>query len=128
MMFLNISKKGVKLLDFLVNRFSEWLTMNDLSHELHKVKGGYIIQFIEPSEDLKNLIGSLFISVDTGKEELKHPTSNMPTAIRKPLNIFTSGGDGIVIEDKYVGDILNTVYPILRNYVTRIHKKAVGGI
>lgn len=105
-------------MDFLVRRFSEWLTNNEIPHELISVKGGYIVKFIDPDEDLKKLISSLFITIDTGEEN-----STTHQAIRKPVNIFTAGGDGIVIENKYYADILNTCYPAIRDYVNqRIHK------
>ena len=48
-------------------------------------------------------------------------------AIRKPVNVFTSGGDGIVMEEKYIGDILSTVYPVLHNYAIKKAKGKLGG-
>ena len=96
-------------MDFLVRKFSEWLNSSEFPHELVQVKGGYIINFIDPDEDLKKLISSLFITIDTGRE-INHQ------AIRNPVNIFTASGDGIVIEEKYYADILNACYPVLRDY------------
>lgn len=107
-------------MDFLVRKFSDWLNVSNISHELIRVKGGYIIRFIEPDEDLKKLISSLFITIDTGE------TKNH-IAIRKPVNVFTSGGDGIVMEEKYIGDILSTVYPVLHDYAIKKAKGRLGG-
>lgn len=107
-------------MDFLVHKFSQWLYYSNIPNELRRVKGGYIIRFIEPDEDLKKLIGSLFITIDTGETK-----NNM--AVRKSVNVFTSGGDGIVLEDKYIGDILSTVYPILRDYTIRQFNRKSGG-
>lgn len=107
-------------MDFLVRKFSDWLFTSNIPHELTVVKGGYIVRFIEPDEDLKKLISSLFITIDTG-EDANH------TAIRKPVNVFTSGGDGIVMEEKYIGDILSTVYPVLHNYAIKKAKGKLGG-
>jgi hypothetical protein len=107
-------------LDFLVRKFSDWLTDSSIPHTLTEVKGGYVIQFTDPDEDLKKLLSSLFITIDTGEEENK-------TAIRKPVNIFTSSGDSIVIEDKYTSDILNTLYPAIREYIVKkVHKDWEG--
>ena len=106
-------------MDFLIHKFSEWLGMNNIAHNSIKVKGGYIIQFIDPDEDLKKLISSLFITVDTGKEIGEQ-------TIRTPLNIFTSSGDAIVIEEQYTGDIINTVYPVLHEYIIKKIEKQLG--
>ena len=97
-------------MDFLVHKFSDWLKANHVDHTLIKVKGGYILNFVDPDEDLKKLIGSLFITIDTG-EMVNH------MAVRKPVNVFTSSGEGIIIQEKYWADILNTVQPVLREYV-----------
>ena len=97
-------------MDFLVHKFSDWLKASHIDHTLTKVKGGYILQFIDPDEDLKKLISSLFITIDTG-EMVNH------MAVRKPVNVFTSSGEGIIIQEKYWADILNTVQPVLREYV-----------
>lgn len=94
-------------------KFSEWLTNSSLAHKLTKVKGGYVVTFTNPDDELKELISSLFITVDTGEESPDHK------AIRKPLNVYTSSGDAIVIDDKHYGDILNTVQPVLFEYVRR---------
>lgn len=107
-------------MDFLVRKFSDWLFISNIPHELTRVKGGYIIRFIEPDEDLKKLVSSLFITIDTGETE-NH------IAIRKPVNVFTSGGDGIVMEEKYIGDILSTVYPVLHDYAIKKAKGRLGG-
>ena len=99
-------------MDFLVRKFSEWLRNSEIPHNLIEIKGGYLVNFIDPDEDLKKLISSLFITIDTGKEE-----NHM--AIRQPVNIFTSGGDGIIVDSRYYADILNTCYPALRDYVNK---------
>lgn len=104
-------------MDFLVHKFSDWLRVSEINHTLTKVKGGYIIQFIEPDEDLKKLISSLFITIDTG-EIVNH------MAVRKPVNVFTSGGEGIVIQERYWAEILNAAHPAIREYVNdRLHKR-----
>ena len=107
-------------MDFLVRKFSDWLSNSNISHELPRVKGGYIIRFIEPDEDLKKLISSLFITIDTGETE-----NHM--AIRKPVNVFTAGGDGIVLEERYIGDILSTIYPVIHDYAIKRSKGRPGG-
>lgn len=95
-------------------KFSEWLTNSSIAHKLTKVKGGYVVTFINPDDELKELISSLFITVDTGEESPDHK------AVRKPLNIYTSSGDAIIIDDKHYAEILGTVQPVLFQYV---HKK-----
>lgn len=97
-------------MDFLVHKFSDWLKNGRIPHEITKVKGGYILTFIDPDDDLKKLISSLFITIDTGEE-----INNQ--AIRKPVNIFTNSGDSIIIDERYYADILNTCYPALRTYI-----------
>ena len=97
-------------MDFLIHKFSNWLTASKIQHELVQVKGGYIVQFIDPDEEFKKLISSLFITVDTGEDDGK-------IAKRIPMKIFTSNGDGIVIEYKYAGDIINTIHPVIRDYL-----------
>lgn len=105
-------------MDFLVRRFSEWLNNSKVPHKLTKVKGGYILRFIDPDEDLKKLIGSLFITIDTGNEDIEH------NAIRKPVNIFTTGGDGIVIDEQHYGDVLSSVQPVIHDYIIKkVHKE-----
>ena len=47
--------------------------------------------------------------------------------VQSDLNVFTSGGDGIVMEEKYIGDILSTVYPVLHNYAIKKAKGKLGG-
>lgn len=96
-------------------KFSEWLTNANLSHELTRVKGGYVIKFTNPDDKLKELISSLFIMVDTGDEGPRGK------AIRKPLNIYTSSGDAIVIDSKHYADILNAIQPVLFEYVRSKH-------
>ena len=104
-------------MDFLVHKFSDWLRESEINHTLTQVKGGYILHFIEPDEDLKKLISSLFITIDTG-EMVNH------MAVRKPVNVFTSSGEDIVIQEKYWADILNTIQPAIREYVyDRLHKR-----
>lgn len=93
-------------------KFSQWLTNSHIPHDLTKVKGGYVLRFTEPDDELKELISSLFIMVDTG-EEVGH------TAVRKPVNIYTSNGDAIVIDDKHYAEILGTVQPVLFQYVRK---------
>lgn len=107
-------------MDFLVHKFSEWLTNANIPHKLIEVKGGYIVQFINPDEDLKKLISSLFITIDTGKEVNS-------VAVRTPVNIFTSSGDSIIIEEKYYADILSTVQPILHDYIINRTKRQLRG-
>lgn len=97
-------------MDFLIHKFSDWLNSNKLSHELKEVKGGYIIRFIDPDENLKKVIRSLFITIDTGKEE-------KGVAVMQPVNIFTSSGDSIIIEEKHYAEVLNMAQPAIRNYI-----------
>ena len=109
-------------MDFLIQRISMWLRNSGFPHELIQVKGGYILQFIEPDEDLKKLISSLFITIDTGEEDA---TTKM--AKYKPVNIFTSSGDAIVIEYKHAAEILNTIQPVIRDYAIKKFNKEIRG-
>lgn len=97
-------------MDFLVHKFSDWLKNNHVDHTCTRVKGGYIINFINPDENLKKLISSLFILIETGQEK-------NGIAERKPLNIFTATGDGIVLEEGYIAQILSTVQPAIYEYI-----------
>lgn len=107
-------------MDFLVRKFSEWLEMSGIGHELTRVKGGYIIHFIEPDLELQNLISSLYITIDTGRT-VNH------MAVKTPVQIFTGSGD-IVMEDRYIGDILSTIQPILHEYaVKKLNNTVIGG-
>lgn len=92
-------------------KFSEWLNNSHIDHNLVRVKGGYVLQFTNPDAELKELISSLFISVDTGE----FGPDGM--SIKKSLNIFTSSGDAIIIDEKHFADILNAIQPAMYQYV-----------
>lgn len=97
--------------DFMISKFSEWLKDNRFDFSLTEVKGGWLLNFNNPSERLVNLIKNLHIEIDTGRED---PKSHI--AIREPVSCFTKSGDTIVIEGKYKIDILNALYIALREY------------
>lgn len=92
-------------------KFSEWMRNARIPHELTKIKGGYMVSLIDPDTRLKELISSLFVSIDTGEVGLDH------MAIRKDVNVYTSSGDTIIIDEKHYADILNVVQPAIRDYV-----------
>lgn len=101
------------IIDFLVMKFSEWLDNSHIDHTVVHVKGGYIIQFNNPDSKLKELISSLFVTVDSGE------FGSDGMSIKKSLNIFTSSGDAIVVDEKYYADILNAIQPVLYEYVRK---------
>lgn len=92
-------------------KFSEWMRNARIPHKLTQIKGGYMISLIDPDTRLKELISSLFVSIDTGEVGLDH------MAIRKDVNVYTSSGDTIFIDEKHYADILNTIQPAIRDYV-----------
>ena len=105
-------------MDFLVHKFSDWLKVNHIEHELIQVKGGYIIHFKDPSNELKEIITSLAIQVDTGKEDDKG------LAITAPLATWTNKGDGIVFDEKHYASVINASYDAIRNYIYNKNIKA----
>ena len=98
-------------MDFLVHKFSDWLKVNHIDHELIQVKGGYIIHFKDPDNELKNVVTSLMVRVDTGKEDSKG------LAITVPLNTWSNNGDGIVFDEKHYASVINASYDAIRNYL-----------
>lgn len=97
--------------DFMMSKFSDWLKDNQFDFHLTEVKGGWLLGFNNPSKKLVDCIKNLHIEIDTGKED---PKTHL--AIRNSVNCFTQSGDAVVIEARYKSEILNTLYPALREY------------
>ena len=111
MTYIASVKEGRRTMDFLIQKFSDWLRSSNIHHSLIRVKGGYIIKIDDQHEDLKKLISSLLVMINTGETD---PTTGL--GISKPVNVFTKSGD-IIFEYKYTAEIINTVQPAIADFI-----------
>lgn len=99
---------------FLVHKFSEWLTLTKINHTVSEIKGGWIIQFIDPPDGFTSIIKSILIPITSndGKTDF--------------VNSFTCSGD-LVIEEQYTAEIINTLHPAIRNYMATVYNRGSLG-
>lgn len=84
----------------------------DLNHTTTEVKGGWIISFNNPPEGFLELIRSIAVPI-CGEDGIKMVKS------------FTASGD-IVFEERYVPDILNAIYGVIRDFNFERIRESLG--